>query len=1153
MKQRGKKVLFLVFFLFVIMLLVFAGSQEQKKASEEVYKQLEKNGEANVIVKVKETQGAFMEEEENLIGIKITKKDLEKLEKDRKVEKIEFSPRIKAFLQDSVQLINATTVWQIQNNNINITGIDETVCVIDTGVNFSHPALIGKNKTCNIDCYNKDCIENCSVIDDSGHGTHNAGIIAASSAINGVATEASIISLKILDETGWAHETNGEIDLINAIEWCIENKYNYNISVMSLSLGTEDLYSDYCDDYYPSIAEVINNATFYNISVIFATGNEAESTTEIAAPACIQNSTAVGSIRKNDANFDYNRNAITDLIAPGYLINSTRGYFGSCLSGCSCAGNYLVCSGTSMATPHVAGAFALMHQYLKLQNGHEPKPYEIENILKNSSKVINDSDGSGLNFSRIDVYSALLSIDSSNPTVNLVSPQNSNLQFSQNVSFRCSANDAQLSNITLYVWNSSGIYNNTELRQVSGTNTNQEFNLTNIPYGNYKWNCLAYDKAGNFSFSSSNYSLFIRIGPLIFGVLHSIHTTVSDGTMSLSQRVSNLQSEYNWASTVEHDSQINTSEWISIKNESNENNTDNNFTYFIGYEWKGTGFNNAEVLVFFNDSGPAVKINGNETGYDTPIELTSWLASNNGIGCINHPARAANYVNWSGEGINNQTYLPCVEILNKQYYHWNDYWNCSQNSGCTTYANPKQDTSNWNGSIKNALDNGLHLGFVAGWDYHGSYPGPPSAYTGLVDALNWTREDVFEIIRRRHTWAAEDRILMDIKISNGSDTFVMGDIFNTSYNGSHLDFSINATAGKSISNLSLFYDGIIINLTQFSNQQNVSGFFNLTFSDSNEHYIFIEAIESDGNRSWSSPVYITYRDLMPPSITLNSPSSTTYTSSSVIFNVSLNEDGYCEYSLNDGTTNHTMSSEDNVTWYSTSTLSNGAYTAVFYCNDTKDNKNYSEEVSFIVAISAFQTPSGGSGGGTNVVIYRPTTEQLNQGYFKELKKGESILFSIINLGKEEEEYKIIIKSVLEDSVVFLIESTTFEKNIILGEGEKVDLTVNSSYNLEIRLNNIKGNLANVTILSRTRELNNTINPPTEEDKEGEKGEENNALNSAGEKNINTVQYMLIVIIVCITGVTIVILLQIRKNKHEKTKTKPQRKEALSPNKGRRGK
>jgi serine protease AprX len=506
MKRRGSKLLVLAL-IFILSLIVLALA-EQDKIKGEIYQEIHEKGEANVIVREKEKSFfVFSEGKEKLYSAKVNEEELEKLKKDRDVEEISFAPQIRAFMQDTVIQVNATPSWGIILNSTNITGADETVCILDTAVNFSHPDLTGKNKTCVIDCFNKECAENCSVSDDNGHGTHVAGTAAANGKIQGVAKKADLISLKVLDENGDAHPQNGTINIRDAIQWCVQNKNAYNISVISLSLGTTTLYNDYCDSSFSStLTKAINNATLYNISVIAATGN-AGSTTGIASPACIENATSVGSVRKDDSTFSYNRNNITDLIAPGYSVNSTRGYSGSCLTNCQCYGEYMVCSGTSMAAPHVSGAFALVRQYLRLQS-EETTPEEIQNILNSTGKIIRDP-GSGLNFSRIDVLSAIISLDDKGPEVDLISPENSRSQFIQNSTFTCSANDPQLKNITLYIWNSSGIYNNSEFRNFQEVNGRAEFNLTEMPRGSYEWNCLAYDNNNNFSFAESNYTLTI--------------------------------------------------------------------------------------------------------------------------------------------------------------------------------------------------------------------------------------------------------------------------------------------------------------------------------------------------------------------------------------------------------------------------------------------------------------------------------------------------------------------------------------------------------------------------------------------------------------------------------------------------------------------
>jgi hypothetical protein len=70
----------------------------------------------------------------------------------------------------------------------------------------------------------------------------------------------------------------------------------------------------------------------------------------------------------------------------------------------------------------------------------------------------------------------------------------------------------------------------------------------------------------------------------LWGVLHSIHTTASDGFMKPEQRDSTLNSYYGWASTIDHVYELSNSEWAAAENEANSNNVNGSFTYFPGYE-----------------------------------------------------------------------------------------------------------------------------------------------------------------------------------------------------------------------------------------------------------------------------------------------------------------------------------------------------------------------------------------------------------------------------------------------------------------------------------------------------------------------------------------------------------------------------------------
>lgn len=546
----------------------------------------------------------------NAFSASLSSEDIEKLQKDGNVKGVYYDTPVSISLQDSVPLINATRTWAVQSNGINLTGKGETICIIDTGVDYTHPdlgnctpvklILNGTNEsyisesahpytnyydyTWNITKpgYSKiavhfvnistetyyDYVEvidgtgkivatysglkqdlwspavsgdtiyvrlktdelvtgygfyidkivngttnttydwgNCSKviggwdvrnsdpdpIDDNGHGTHCAGIVAANGVTKGVAPEAKIIAMKMFDSTGTQGTTS---DMIAAMEWCMNRSSEFNISVISMSLGG-GLNNTYCDSSDTLSAAAINAAVAKNISVIVAAGNDG-STTQISYPACVQNAIPVGSSTKADAISSFsNRNALVLLFAPGTDINSTKRN-----------GGYVLDSGTSMATPHVAGAFAIINQFLRASSLTKT-PQEIESALNATGKTIYDS-GSGLNYSRINVYDAVYWIDSAAPRVVLVNPSvniTNRTASSLNVSFKCNASDnLAMKNLTFYLWNATGTYNQTN-KSVSGANGTIELNITNIPQGDYKWNCLAYDLKGNSAYASSNYSI----------------------------------------------------------------------------------------------------------------------------------------------------------------------------------------------------------------------------------------------------------------------------------------------------------------------------------------------------------------------------------------------------------------------------------------------------------------------------------------------------------------------------------------------------------------------------------------------------------------------------------------------------------------------
>ncbi|MDF2646948.1 MAG: in-like serine protease [Paenibacillus sp.] len=232
-----------------------------------------------------------------------------------------------------VEMIQAPKIWdQTRGKGI-------TVAILDTGCDITHPDLkeriVGGINFTNDDEGKTDVYK-----DYNGHGTHVAGTIAATKNNNGVvgvAPEANLLIIKVLDKDG-----SGQYEwIINGINYAIEQKAD----IISMSLGgPENL---------PALHEAIQKAVAANIVVICAAGNQGDgvdSTDEFGYPGCYNEVISVGAIdlERRSSNFSNSNNEV-DLVGPGEKILST--YLN---------GAYATLSGTSMATPHVAGAMALI-------------------------------------------------------------------------------------------------------------------------------------------------------------------------------------------------------------------------------------------------------------------------------------------------------------------------------------------------------------------------------------------------------------------------------------------------------------------------------------------------------------------------------------------------------------------------------------------------------------------------------------------------------------------------------------------------------------------------------------------------------------------------------------------------------------------------
>ncbi len=333
----------------------------------------------------------------NAFAGKLTEEGLKELENNPAVEKIVINKIRHIFLSESVPLINGNDLWNISVDEQSITGTGQTVCVIDTGIDYNHTGLgggFGNKVIAGHDFANNDS----DPMDDNGHGTHVAGIIASSdSTYRGVAPDAKLVAMKVCNSGGSCEDA----DVLAGFDWCISNAETYNISVISISLGGGS-YTSYCDESldFAAYATMIDDAVSKDISVIAATGNAGANSVVygIAGPACLQKSTRVTATTKADVLASY--------ASRHSFFNDTISAPGSSITSLNKGGGTSTLSGTSMSTPHVSGAVVLMNQYWKMAYNKVPTPEQAEQKILASGLEVYDS-LSNTTYPRVDVLAML--------------------------------------------------------------------------------------------------------------------------------------------------------------------------------------------------------------------------------------------------------------------------------------------------------------------------------------------------------------------------------------------------------------------------------------------------------------------------------------------------------------------------------------------------------------------------------------------------------------------------------------------------------------------------------------------------------------------------------------------------------------------------
>ncbi|MFC8297939.1 S8 family serine peptidase [Micromonospora orduensis] len=264
------------------------------------------------------------------------------------IARVWLDARVRPALEHSVPQIGAPQAWAAGRD-----GNGVTVAVLDTGVDATHPDLAGRIAEA------RDFSDSGSARDGHGHGTHVAATIAGSGAASaglrkGVAPGARLLVGKVLDDGG----SGSSSAIIAGMEWAAHS----GAKVVSMSLG-----GDPTDGTDP-MSQAVNDLTAETGALFVVAAGNAGAARTVGSPGAATAALTVGAVDRDDnlAAFSSRGPRLGDnglkpeITAPGVGIVAARA--AGTTMGTPVGDAYTTASGTSMATPHVAGAAAILAQ-----------------------------------------------------------------------------------------------------------------------------------------------------------------------------------------------------------------------------------------------------------------------------------------------------------------------------------------------------------------------------------------------------------------------------------------------------------------------------------------------------------------------------------------------------------------------------------------------------------------------------------------------------------------------------------------------------------------------------------------------------------------------------------------------------------------------